>query len=310
MAGKRVVGHGQFHRFQPLDFVAQAGGLLELEVLGGFAHLGAQPVEMGRQIGPYHRLVDLGGHARHIGVALVEAGQNILDILFHRGRCNPMRLVMGDLLGASAVGFAQSPLHRAGDAVGIHDHAPLGVARGAPDGLDQRGFRAQKAFLIGVQDRHQPAFGNIQPLAQQVDADQHVKGPKPQIAQDLDPFDRVDVGMHVAHADALFMQVFGQILGHALGQGGDQHAHVARGHPADFVEQVIDLHLHRPDLDHRVQQAGGADHLFGENTARLLQFPCRWGGGNKDGLRAHRIPFLEFQRAVIHAGRQAKAMLG
>ena len=46
----------------------------------------------------------------------------------------------------------------------------------------------------------------------------HVKRAKAQVADDLDAFQRVDVGMHVAHAHARVVQIFGQVLGHALGQ--------------------------------------------------------------------------------------------
>ena len=158
--------------------------------------------------------------------------------------------------------------------VGIHDHAAIGVARGAADGLDQRGLGAQEAFLVGVQNGDEAAFGNIQPLAQQVDADQHVKGAEAQVAQDFDPLQRVDVGMHVADLDALFVQVFGQVLGHAFGQRGDQCAEARiRGDTAHLVQQIVDLHVHGADFDLRVQQAGGADHLFGKNAAGLLDLP-------------------------------------
>jgi hypothetical protein len=77
-----------------------------------------------------------------------------------------------------------------------------------------------------------------------------------------------------------------------------------------LVEQVVDLHLDGADLHLRVEKAGGADHLFGEDAAGLLQLPIGGGGGDEDRLRAHRVPFLELQRAVVHAGRQAEAVLG
>jgi hypothetical protein len=186
---------------------------------------------------------------------------------------------------------------------------PVGVARGAADGLDQRGLGAQEALLVGIEDRHQPAFGDVEPLAQQVDAHQHVEGAEPQVAQDLDPLQRVDVRMHVAHADALFVQVFGQVLGHALGQRRDQRA-VAGRRSADLVEQVVDLHLDGADLHRRVDQAGGADHLFGEDAAGLLHLPGPGVAETKTDLRAHRVPFLELEGAVVHAGGQAEAVFG
>ena len=87
--------------------------------------------------------------------------------------------VVGDLLLAAAVGFGQRPLHRAGDAVGVEDDLAVDVARGAADGLDQRRLGAQEAFLVGIEDGDQRAFGNVEALAQEVDADQHVEGAEP-----------------------------------------------------------------------------------------------------------------------------------
>ena len=78
--------------------------------------------------------------------------------------------------------------------------------------------RAQEAFLVGVEDGDQRALGDVEALAQQVDADQHVEGAEPQVADDLDALQGVDVGVHVAHADALLVHVLGEVLGHALGQ--------------------------------------------------------------------------------------------
>ena len=66
--------------------------------------------------------------------------------------------------------------------------------------------------------------GMSRPSRKQVDADQHVEGAEAQVADDLDALDRVDVGMHVAHAHAVLVQIFGEVLGHALGQHGDERA--------------------------------------------------------------------------------------
>ena len=101
------------------------------------------------------------------------------------------------------------------------------MARRAADGLDQRPARAQKAFLIGIQNRHQRDFRQIQAFAQQVDADQHIELAAPQIAQDLDAVERADFRMQIGALHADFGVVFGQILRHALGQRGHQHALVA-----------------------------------------------------------------------------------
>ena len=119
--------------------------------------------------------------------------------------------------GLSSDGFS-TLAENGGDRV--KHNARIGVSRGAANGLDKRGFAAQEAFFIRIQNGNQPAFGDVEPLAQQVNPDQHVECTQPEIAQNFDPLDRVDVRVHVAHADALFVHVFGQVFGHALGQHG------------------------------------------------------------------------------------------
>ena len=135
----------------------------------------------------------------------------VLDIIF-------------ELLLAPAAGFGERALDRAGDGVGVEDHAAVDVARGAADGLDQRGLRAQEALLVGVEDRDQPAFGDVEPLAQQVDPDQHVIDAEAQLADQLDALQGLDVGVHVADLEARLVEIFGEVLGHPLGQRGDERS--------------------------------------------------------------------------------------
>ena len=97
--------------------------------------------------------------------------------------------------------------------------------------------------------------GMSKPFAQQVDADQHVEGAQPQIADDLDPLQGLDIGMHVAHADALLVHIFGEVFRHLLGQGGDQDAIAALGDLAAFGDQIVHLGFHRTDFDRRIDQA-------------------------------------------------------
>ena len=75
---------------------------------------------------------------------------------FHHGfRHNAVRLIVGVLNGASALGFVNGAAHGACHGVGIHNDLAVGVAGGAPDGLNQRGLGAKKPFLIRIKNRHQ-----------------------------------------------------------------------------------------------------------------------------------------------------------
>ena len=53
--------------------------------------------------------------------------------------------------------------------------------------------RAQEPFLVGVEDRDQRDLGQVEPLAQQVDPDQHVELAAAQVADDLDALEGLDV---------------------------------------------------------------------------------------------------------------------
>jgi len=57
---------------------------------------------------------------------------------------------MRDLARAAAGGFIHGALHRAGDFIGIKHDAGLSISRRAANGLHQRCFAAQEAFLICV----------------------------------------------------------------------------------------------------------------------------------------------------------------
>jgi hypothetical protein len=51
--------------------------------------------------------------------------------------------------------------------------------------------------------------------------------------------------MHVAHAQARFVHEFGQILGHALGERGDERAIACFRRFAAFVDAILHLVLDR-----------------------------------------------------------------
>ena len=152
-----------------------------------------------------------------------------------------VRFVVGRLLLAATTRFLHRARDRAGDHIGVEHDLAVDVARRAADGLHERGLGAQKAFLVGVENGDERAFGNVEAFAQEVDADQRVERAEAQIADDLDALDRVDVGMHVAHAHAVLMQIFGQVLGHALGQHRDQRAIAALRDLLDLAQEVVDL---------------------------------------------------------------------
>ena len=138
---------------------------------------------------------------------------------------------------------------------------PLMMTRRAADRLDQRAFGTQKTFLVRVQDRHQTPRG-YQALAQQVDADQHVELAEAQIADDLHPLDGIDIGMQVAHSDSILRKIIREVFGQPLGQHRHQYPLTRADPPPRLPEQIVDLRDCGANLDHRVDQAGGARQLL------------------------------------------------
>ena len=147
----------------------------------------------------------------------------------------PCSAVVFFLQGAAAVGFFDRPLHRVGHLVGIQNHLGVDVAGGPADGLHQRRFAAQKAFLVGVEDRHQRDLGQVEPFAQQIHADQRIEMPGAQIAQQLDALEGVQLAVQPFAAHALLAEIERQIFGQPLGERGDQHPLADGGPLADLL---------------------------------------------------------------------------
>ena len=110
-----------------------------------------------------------------------------------------------DLLRAPAIRLVHRALHRARDPIGVQDRRAAHVARRAADRLDQRALRAQEAFLVRVEHGDERDLRQVEALAQQVDAHEHVELSEPQIAHDLHALDGLDVRVQVAHAHAVLL---------------------------------------------------------------------------------------------------------
>ena len=122
-------------------------------------------------------------------------------------------VVPGLLAGAALVGGVDHGAHGAGDGVGVEDDAAVEVAGGAPGGLDEGGFGAQEAFLVGVEDGDEGDFGEVEAFAEEVDADEDVELGLAEVAEDGDALEGGDVGVEVAGADVEGVEVFGEVFG-------------------------------------------------------------------------------------------------
>ena len=157
--------------FEAADLVAQAAGFLELEIGGGGAHALLEIGDVAAQIVPDQMHITRDAGVDGVVVALGGRLQDLADVLLDRRGRDAVGLVVGDLLGAAAVGLADGVLDRIGHLVGIEDDPAVDVTRGAADRLHQRRRRTQEAFLVCVEDGDERALGNVEALAQQVDTD-------------------------------------------------------------------------------------------------------------------------------------------
>ncbi len=173
-----------------------------------------------------------------------------------------VEFVIFNLLCPSAVGLANGLLHRLGYCVCVHYHKSVDISGRAARRLGQGSPGAQEAFFVGVKDRHKRHCRNIQPLAKEVDTDQHVEESVLEVLDDLDPLSRVHIGMDVAHTDVDLVQIVGQFLGHSLGQGRDENPLIFLCPLAYLLNKVIHLILGRSDFNRRIQQTGRPHNLL------------------------------------------------
>ena len=94
-----------------------------------------------------------------------------------------MFLVVGDLDLATTHRLRDGLVHRIRHVVRVHVDLAGHVSGGAADRLDERASRAQEAFLVRIEDRHEGDLGQVEALTQQVDADEHVKRAQAQLAE-------------------------------------------------------------------------------------------------------------------------------
>ena len=153
---------------------------------------------------------------------------------------------------------------RLGALVRVQDDLPCRVAGGTTCGLDERRLAAQESLLVGVEHRDERDLRQVEALAQEVHADEDVELAEPELADDRDPVERVDL-VEIARANAGLEQVVGEVAGHLLGQRRDEDA-LARLLPMpDLVQEVVDLVARRAQLHLRVDDAGRADELLGND---------------------------------------------
>src|SRR5438105_3861414 len=307
----RALGEGEELAAELLDLVPELRRILEPELLGGREHLLLEVDDEALYLAAAHALhlaATAAAPARHVRLLEREKLRDVGDALDDRHRRHPVLLVVGELDGPAAARLVERPLDRLRELVRVHEHPAVHVPRRAAYRLDQRRLPAQEALLVGVENRDERDLRQVEALAEQVDADEHVVLPQTQLADDLDPLQRVDLGVEVARLHARLEQVVGQVLGHLLRQRRDEHPLAGLLAPADLVQQVVDLVPRRAQLDLRVDEEGRADQLLGD-ASRVAQLVRPRRRGDEHQLRHLLEELVEAERPVVERRREPEAVL-
>ena len=241
----------------------------------------------------------------HVGVYSND-GISCLD---NRLWCDAVLLVVLELHGAAALGLVDGALHRIGDFVGIHNHLSVKVSCRATCRLGQGAMRAQEAFFVGIEDGNERHLGQVKALTQQVHAHEHVNHAQAQVVDNLDAVHGLHVAVHVGALDIDFRQVVVQFLGHALGEGGHEHALAILYAQLYLVDEVINLAQRGANGNLGVKQAGGAYNLLGDNAFAALELIVGRGGAHVDGLVGQCLKLGECQRPVVTGSIEAEAIV-
>ena len=105
--------------------------------------------------------------------------------------------------------------------------------------------------------------------------------------------------MEIAHPHAVLRQIVGEIFGHALGERGHEHPLPLICPDTDFAEQVIHLAVGGAYLHHRIEHAGGANHLLHHLAIALAKFPVARCGTHEDRLPRLLPELHSFERTII-----------
>ena len=155
--------------FDAEQLVTQQRSLLELQVLCAFSHLFLEALDLAGQLLFAHCLI-VGGRLGSLQLAnfgrlVVNSVDDVANPLAHAPWSNPMRFVESHLLRPPALRLLDRPTHRIGNSIRIKNGGAFKVPGSAPNRLDQGALRTQEALLVGVQNRHQRDFWNIQAFA-------------------------------------------------------------------------------------------------------------------------------------------------
>ena len=114
--------------------------------------------------------------------------------------------------------------------------------------------------------------------------------------------------VHIPYLYAHAREIFGKILGHFFGEGGNKHPFLSLHPLVYFRNEIVDLPVGGLDGYLGIEQTGRTDYLLG-HLRGAFPFKGTGGGADKNGLIYMVVKFVEIQRAVVEGRRQTKAVV-
>ena len=113
--------------------------------------------------------------------------------------------------------------------------------------------------------------------------------------------------IHIAHAQTLFVHIFGQVFRH-FRQRGHQHPLASCAGRVTLGDQIINLAGGRA-ISSGVNKRRSND-LLNENAARAIHLPATRRCRDMHGFEAHNVPLFKFHGPVVDTAWQPEAELG
>src|SRR5207247_4715723 len=253
---------------------------LELEILGGLLHLRLDVFDETRELVLRHlaggdRTLRLFCHTLDLG-NVPQPQADIADGFHDRLRLDAVVVVVLHLDLAPSIRLIHCRAHRRRDTVGVHDHAALDVPRRAADDLDERALGTQVALFIGVEDRDERHLGQVDAFTQAVRRPYHVVHAEPEIPQDLDALQGLDLRMQVMDLYTHLAQIVRKVLRHLLRESRHDRALAPFDAQIDLGKEIVDLALGPAHLDLGVDETGIADDLYDFKWLVLELLGGRW----------------------------------
>ena len=185
------------------------------------------------------------------------------------------------------------------------------MARGTPRRLNKRTIITQETLLVGIQDSDQTHLRQIQTLTQQIDTYQHIIHALAQIRKNLNPFNRIDIGMNIRTTDTRPAKIGIQFFCHTLRQSSDQYSVACLAAAVYLLHEVVHFVIGGTHVNGRVEQSGGSDELLNHDAAALCEFVIAGRGTHIYSVRVREalFPFFKSEGSVVACCGESESVL-